>query len=162
MEKIAIYPGSFDPVTFGHIDLIERATKAFDLLVVAVANNPRKAPPLFTPQERAEMLKEVTKGIKGVEIDIFSGLLVDYAQKRGAKVIVKGLRALSDFEFEFQMALMNRRLQQDIETFFLMTHEKYAFLSSSLVKEVVELGGDATQFVPKIALKKMKEKIKKK
>jgi pantetheine-phosphate adenylyltransferase len=146
---LAIYPGSFDPVTYGHIDVMERALKAFERLIVAVAVNSEKHP-LFSVDERLEMLRVVTSGMGGVEIDSFSGLLVDYARKRDAKVIVRGLRALSDFEYEFQMTLTNRKICSDIETVFLMPSEQYSYLSSRMIKEIASLGGDVSAFVPDV------------
>ena len=145
--SIAIYPGSFDPVTNGHLDLIERGEKMFDLLIVAVLRNAEKAP-LFSVPERVEMLREVTKQWSGVEVDVFDGLLVDYARKRGAGVILRGIRAVSDYEYELQMALMNRRLQPGLETVFLLAGEAYSFISSRLVKEVIFLGGNIAGLVP--------------
>ena len=145
--SIAIYPGSFDPVTNGHLDLIERGEKMFDLLIVAVLRNTEKQP-LFTVPERVEMLREVTKKWSSVEVDVFDGLLVDYARKRHAGVILRGIRAVSDYEYELQMALMNRRLRPEIETVFLMAGEAHSFISSRLVKEVIRLGGNIGGLVP--------------
>ncbi len=144
---VAIYPGSFDPVTSGHMDIIERASNLFDLVVVAVAPNPLKQP-LFTVEERVEMLKVVCAPIQGVEVDCFEGLLVDYCRRKGATVILKGLRAVSDFEFELQMAQMNRRLAPEIHTLFLMTTTEQSYLSSSIVKEIARLGGSIEGLVP--------------
>jgi pantetheine-phosphate adenylyltransferase, bacterial len=138
--KIAVYPGSFDPVTNGHMDIIVRSSKIFDKLIVAVAKNRNKTP-LFTVEERMELLKKAVDGLQNVEVDHFEGLLVDFMRKKNAKVIVKGLRAISDFEYEFQMALMNRKLEPEVETVFMMTNYQYSFLSSSIVKEVGTLGG---------------------
>ena len=146
---LAIYPGSFDPVSYGHVDVMERALKVFGRLIVAVAINSEKHP-LFSVDERLEMLRTIAVGMKGVEVDSFSGLLVDYAKKRGAKIIIRGLRALSDFEYEFQMALTNRKICSDIETVFLMPSEQYSSLSSRMIKEIAGLGGDVTAFVPDI------------
>jgi len=145
----AIYPGSFDPVTYGHIDVIERAVRIFGRLTVAVAENLEKEP-LFTVGERLDMLRSAAGKIPGVEIDSFSGLLVEYARRCGATIIVRGLRALSDFENEFQMALTNRKICSDIETVFLMPSEQYSYLSSRMIKEIAALGGDVTSFVPKV------------
>ena len=145
--SIAIYPGSFDPVTNGHLDLIERGEKMFDLVIVAVLKNAEKQP-LFTVPERVEMLREVTSRWSGVEVDVFDGLLVDYARKRGAGVILRGIRAVSDYEYELQMALMNLRLRPEIETVFLMASEVHSFISSRLVKEVIRLGGNIGGLVP--------------
>lgn len=138
--KIAVCPGSFDPVTNGHLDIIERASQIFDQVVVGVLENPNKTP-LFSVEERCDLLTSVTRYLPNVKIDYFHGLLVDFAEKHGAQVIVKGLRAVSDFEIEFQMALANKRLKPTIETMFIMTRHEYSFLSSSIVKQVFELGG---------------------
>jgi len=156
----AIYPGSFDPITHGHLDLIERAARLFDEVIVAVLINPAKTP-LFTVQERVEMIREVVRS-PHVRVDTFDGLLVEYARKVGAQVIIRGIRAISDYEYEFQMALMNRRLDPTIETIFMMPAEPYTYLSSRLVKEVCGLGGDITGLVPPIVERKMKEKLSKK
>ena len=145
-ERVAIYPGSFDPVTNGHIDIMERALACFDRLVVAVADNPRKKP-LFSVEERRLMIADAVPSPR-LEVDSFSGLLIDYVQRRGAKVVVRGLRALADFEFEFQLTHMNRRLAPDVETLFMMTGARDFFVSSSLVKEVASLGGDVSNLVP--------------
>jgi pantetheine-phosphate adenylyltransferase len=144
---VAIYPGSFDPVTNGHLDLIERGSQLFDTLVVAVLRNEIKQP-LFTVEDRVEMLREVIGNIDNVEVDCFDGLLVNYATQRGARVILRGIRAISDYEYELQMALTNRRLEPGIETVFLMAGEANSFVSSRLVKEVARLGGDIGGFVP--------------
>jgi pantetheine-phosphate adenylyltransferase len=144
---LAIYPGSFDPLTYGHIDVIERALKIFGRLVVAVAYNLEKQP-WFSLEERLQMLRKATERLEGVEVDSFGGLLVNYAQRRGATIIVRGLRALSDFEYEFQMALTNRKICTTVETVFLMPSEQYSYLSSRMIKEIVALGGDVTAFVP--------------
>ncbi|NLI70721.1 MAG: pantetheine-phosphate adenylyltransferase [Firmicutes bacterium] len=143
----AICPGSFDPVTNGHIDIIRRASKVVDHLTVAVLDNPRKKG-LFTFEERMKMLKSVTRNYRNIEIDSFRGLLVDYARQKEACIIIKGLRAISDFEFEFQMALINNKLDPRLETMFMMTSSKYAYLSSSIVKEVACFGGDISAMVP--------------
>ena len=146
MNITAIYPGTFDPVTNGHCDLIERAARLFDTVIVAVAANPKKVP-LFTLEERVSLAQQALAKLPNVEVCGFDTLLADYAQRRGAKVILRGLRAVSDFEFEFQMAGMNRQLAPDIETLFLTPAEKYTYISSSLVKEVAALGGDISGFV---------------
>ncbi len=143
----AIIPGSFDPVTNGHLDIIKRASDVLDHLTVAVLDNPRKKV-LFTFEERIEMLRKITADIPNVEVDYFKGLLIDYAAQKNIQIIVKGLRAMSDFEFEFQMALVNRKLDPRMETMFMMTNSKYAYLSSSIVKEVASLGGDIREMVP--------------
>ena len=158
MLKIAIYPGSFDPVTYGHLDVIKRASQIFDQVIVAVAKMTTQKKTLFTAEERIAMLQEVTKGLPAIKIENFDGLVVEYARKKGAKVIIRGLRMFSDFEFEFQMALTNRRLAENIETVFLMPSEGYSFLSSTLIKEVAALGGEITTFVPDVVAKRLKEK----
>ena len=145
-KTVVVYPGSFDPVTNGHLDVIERAARLFDRLIVALLENPEKRP-LFSLRERTRLLGDAVEGIENVEVDSFSGLLVDYAGRREASMILRGLRAVSDFEFEFQMALMNRRLSRDIETVFMMPREDYSYVSSRLVKEVATLGGDVSALV---------------
>src|SRR3982751_1176751 len=157
-DVVAIYPGSFDPLTNGHVDIIHRGARLFDRIVIAVLINLEKAP-LFTVPERVEIAREAFRGHANVEVDTFDGLLVDYARKRGAGVIVKGLRAVSDFEFEMQMALMNRRLNPRIETVFMMPAERYSYLSSRLVKEVFELGASVGDLVPRAALRRLREKV---
>jgi len=154
----AIYPGSFDPVTYGHIDIIERAARTFEYLIVAVAGNPHKDP-LFSLEERMEMLEEVCRGLQNVSVDSFSGLLVRYMERQEARVIVRGLRAVSDFEYEFQMALMNRKLNPGIETVFMMTNSDYSFLSSSIVREVVALGGSVQDLVPPSIERRLRERL---
>jgi len=145
---IAIYPGSFDPITNGHLDLIERGSKLFDRLIVSILRNDEKDEPLFSIEERMEMLKEVLAGYPNVAVDHFDGLLVDYASAQGATVLLRGIRAISDYEKELQMALMNRRLRPEIETLFLMAGEAYSFLSSRMVKEIIGLGGNISGLVP--------------
>jgi len=157
--RIAVYPGSFDPVTNGHIDIIKRGAKLFDHFIVAVLNNISKKS-LFTVQERMDMLFAVTQDFEGVEVDCFSGLLIDYMKKKNANVAIRGLRAVSDFEYEFQMALMNRKLGKDIETIFMMTSTRYSFLSSSIIKEVAMLGGCVKELVPDMVEQKLFEKFK--
>lgn len=147
MSRIGVYPGSFDPVTNGHLDILQRALRVFDSVVVAIVHNPNKQG-FFTHEERAAMLSEVLADEDRIEIDVFSGLLVDYVEEKGAQSIIRGLRAVADFEFEFQMASMNRRLKKDLDTIFLMTDERHFYVSSSLVKEVARLKGDISQFVP--------------
>jgi pantetheine-phosphate adenylyltransferase len=159
MCQVAIYPGTFDPVTYGHIDLIKRAQEMFTEVIVAVAHNPQKKP-LFSVKERVELLKKATTGMSGVEVVDFEGLVVDFARKKKAKVLVRGLRMLSDFEYEFQMALTNRKLAMDIETVFLMPHESYSYLSAKLLKEAAGLGADLKSFVPDFVAKALKEKLK--
>lgn len=155
---VAIYPGSFDPVTTGHVDIIERASCLFDKLVVAVAPNSNKQP-MFSTEERLEMLSEVCAKISNIQVDSFSGLLVNYAREHGAAAIVKGLRAVSDFEFELQMAQMNRRLAPEVHTVFLMTTTEHSFLSSSIVKEIARLGGDISGLVPPLAEQRLRSKL---
>ena len=157
--SIAIYPGSFDPVTNGHIDIIERASKISDKLYVAVLMNSSKSP-LFSVEERVNMLVEVTKHIKNVKIDSFSGLLVDYAKRCNANIIVRGLRAVTDFEYELQMSQTNRIMDNSVDTIFLTTSLEYAYLSSSTVKEVAIYGGNVDKFVPEYVAGKIKEKVK--
>ena len=156
--SVAIYPGSFDPITNGHLDLISRASRMVDLLVVAVLRNQSKHP-LFSVEERREMISEATAGFSHVEIASFEGLLVDYAASRGASMILRGIRAVSDYELEWQMALMNRRLRPEIETVFLTAGEEYSFISSNLVKEVASLGGSVTGTVPASVEARLKRKF---
>jgi pantetheine-phosphate adenylyltransferase len=159
MCQKAIYPGSFDPVTYGHIDLIKRAQEIFSEVVVAVAHNPHKKP-LFSVKERVEMLQKVTSGLRGVEVEDFDGLVVDYARKIKAKVLIRGLRMISDFEYEFQMALTNRKISPDIETIFLMPQESFSYLSSKLLKEAASLGADLSSFVPDFVEEALKKKLR--
>ncbi len=156
--SVAIYPGSFDPVTNGHLDLIERGQKMFDRLIVAVLKNLEKEP-LFSVGERVEMLREVTQRWESVEIDVFEGLLVDYARKRGAGVILRGIRAISDYEYELQMALMNRKLEPGLETVFMLPAESYSYLSSKVVREIAQLGGPLTGLVPPIVEQRLRSKV---
>ena len=158
MPKVAIYPGSFDPVTNGHIDIVERWLTLFDKLIVSILHNPKKEY-LFPLEERLEMLKDCLKKFKGVEIDSFDGLLVDYAASRKAHAILRGLRAMSDFEYEFQMALMNRRLNREVQTVFLMTGLRWIFTSSSIIKEAIQFGGNIDGMVPKLVQNKLKRKF---
>ncbi len=158
MPKIAIYPGSFDPVTNGHLDIVERGLKLFDKIIVAILYNPNKDY-LFDLQERLEMLKDCLKKFKGVEIDSFDGLLVNYAAQRKAHAILRGLRAMSDFEYEFQMALMNRRLNREVQTVFLMTGLRWIFTSSSIIKEAIQFGGNIDGMVPRLVQKKLRDKF---
>jgi pantetheine-phosphate adenylyltransferase len=157
---IAIYPGSFDPVTNGHKDIMDRASRVFDKVIVSVLENPRKEP-LFTIEERVEMLKMITHGYPNVEVDSFRGLLIDYAKQKNSTIIVKGLRAMSNFEFEFQMALINRKLDSRLETMFMMTNNRYSYVSSSIVKEIGIFGGDICELVPNevynIIMRKIRE-----
>lgn len=147
--KIAVYPGSFDPVTHGHLDIILRGSRIFDKIIVLVSRNSKKSP-LFTVEERLTLLREVTKEIENVEVDGFDGLLVEYMKQKNAEAIIKGLRAVSDFEYEMQMASINRKLNAEVETFFMMTNHKYSYLSSSIVKEVARYHGSVTGLVPEI------------
>jgi pantetheine-phosphate adenylyltransferase len=147
MNEAAVCAGTFDPITMGHLDVIERASRIFPRIVMAVAVNPGKHP-MFTPEERIELVKKSTAHLSGIEVQTFDGLLVDFAKENGIHVIVRGLRAFSDFEYEFQMALMNRKLKPEIETLFLMPKQDYSYVSSSNVRTVASLGGDITQFVP--------------
>ncbi len=157
-KRIAVYPGSFDPVTNGHLDVIERSLKIFDKVIVAVGDNPEKKP-LFTTDERTEMLKSSTKNMKNLEIDSFNGLMLDYVKKKGSNILIRGLRAISDFEFEFQRALMNRKVNGDIETVFIMTKGSYVFLDSSIIKEMSMFGGCVKDLVPDMVEKKLKERF---
>ena len=159
MKKIAIYPGSFDPVTYGHMDIIKRGLKIFDKVIVAVAHNAEKNP-LFDVSERVALLKKSLKGIKRVEVDDFRGLVVKYVKHKKATVVIRGLRMISDFEYEFQMALTNRKLSSDVETIFMMPSESYSYLSSKLIKEAASLGADLKAFVPHFVEKKIKEKLR--
>lgn len=157
-ERTAVYPGTFDPITNGHLDIIARARRCFDLVIVAVSQNPAKAP-LFSLEERMALAKEAASGIDGVEVDSFDGLLVDYARSRGTLVLVKGLRAVSDFEYEMQMAQMNERLA-GVETMFMVANPVYSFLSSSLVKEVARFAGDVEEMVPAEVARRLKERFR--
>jgi pantetheine-phosphate adenylyltransferase len=159
MQKIAVYPGSFDPITNGHIDLLIRGLRMFDEIIVLIAYNPNKAAHLFSVEERLEMVKEVVKPYQNVRVDSYPGLLVDYVKNAEANVILRGLRALSDFEYEFQLALINRRLNRDIETVFLMTGYKWFFTSSQIIKEAASLGGSVKGLVPDVVYLKLQEKF---
>jgi pantetheine-phosphate adenylyltransferase len=159
-EKIAIYPGTFDPFTNGHLDITERAAKLFDNVLVTIARNTKKVP-LFSVEERITFIEEATQHLPNVSADSFEGLLVSYAEKNNAIAIIRGLRAVSDFEFEFQMALMNRRLNKDITTVFLMPHEKYTYLNSSIVREVAEFGGNVEKLVSPLVAEKLKKTFQK-
>jgi pantetheine-phosphate adenylyltransferase len=156
--KTAIYPGTFDPITNGHLSILTRALKIFDKLIIAILNNPQKAP-LFSLDERISLIKQVLKDKPNIEIDSFDGLLVDYVVKKGSNVIIRGLRALSDFEYEFQLALMNRKLNRDVQSVFLMTDYKWFYTSSTIIKEAASLGGDISGLVPPIICEKLKEKF---
>ena len=157
MKKMAIYPGSFDPITNGHLSILRRALTIFDSVTIAVAANPKKST-LFTLEERMEMIRESTKNDKKVLVDFFHGLLVDYVKRKEANVILRGMRALSDFEYEFQMSLMNRKLSRDIETIFMMTDYKWLYTSSTIIKEAASYGGAIQGLVPDIVCQKLKEK----
>lgn len=160
MKNIAVYPGTFDPITNGHLDIIKRGAKVFDEIIVAVAFNPEKEP-LFEIEERVEIIREVTGDIPSVSVESFNGLLIDYLEKHQAQVILRGLRAISDFEYEFQMASMNRKLASKFETIFMMTGEQYSYLSSRFVKEICRLGGNVDCFVPEKVNKVLVEKYSK-
>jgi pantetheine-phosphate adenylyltransferase len=157
-KRIALYPGSFDPFTLGHLDIVERAAKLFDEVIVTIAENSRKEP-LFPLTERIDLISDATRHINNVRCDHFEGLLVEFAQTQHAVAIIRGLRAVSDFEYEFQMALMNRRLQPEISTVFLMPNEKYSYINSTIVKEVAKYGGNIDKFVTGLVAKKLKEKF---
>ena len=156
--SIAVYPGSFDPISYGHVDLAERGLKIFDELIVAVARNVAKQM-LFSPEERAEMVREVFKDVPGVTVDSFEGMTVDYVTGCGANVMLRGIRTVTDFEYEFQMALINSHFADEIETVFMMTSNKYSFLSSRFIKEAVALGGDVSDFVPPLVEQRLREKL---
>lgn len=159
MKKVtAIYPGSFDPPTHGHLDLIERGSQIFDELVVAILRNPEKSP-LFSVGERRRMLEELTSHLKNVRVDTFDGLTVDYAAKLKASAVLRGIRALSDYEYELQMAMMNRKLRPDLETVFMMPAEQYSYLSSRLVREVARLGGEISELVPALVEQRLRAKL---
>lgn len=157
-ERIAIYPGTFDPITNGHLSIVKRSLKIFDRLIIAILNNAKKEP-LFTLEERVEMIKEVLKDMPNIEVDYFDGLLVDYVVKMKSNIIVRGLRALSDFEYEFQMALMNRKLNREVQSLFLMTDYKWFYTSSTIIKEAASFNGDISGLVPSIVCRQLKEKF---
>ena len=158
MKTRAIYPGTFDPVTYGHIDLIQRARKIFDEVIVAVAHNPGKDP-LFTVEERVALLRRATRATRGVTVDHFDSLVVDYVRRQGARVMIRGLRMLSDFEYEFQMALTNRKLSGRVETIFMMPSESYAYISARLIKEAAGLGANLSAFVPSFVAQALRRKL---
>lgn len=158
MISRCVYPGTFDPVTYGHIDLMKRALKICDEIIVAVSDNPAKEP-LFTYEERKAFIEEATRDLSGVTVEYFDTLLVDFMRERGASVVIRGVRAISDFEYEFQMALMNRALDQDIETVFLIPNEKYSFVSSRLIKEVAAYGGDVSHLVSPSVAKALQQRV---
>jgi len=157
VQRVAIYPGSFDPVTNGHLDIVSRGLKLFDKIIVAILHNPAKKA-LFSVEERREMLIQSLRDFSNVEVDTFDGLLVDYAEKRQAQAILRGMRAVSDFEYEFQLALMNRRLNREVQTVFLMTGLQWIFTSSSIIKEAARFGGNINGMVPSVVTQKLKEK----
>lgn len=154
----AIYPGSFDPLTFGHVNIINRGLEIFDHVVVAVARNISKDT-TFSPQERVDIIREVFKGVEGIDVDSFDGLLVDYMAKQGIRTILRGLRTFSDFEYEFQMALGNKKLNQNVETLFMITEGEFSYISSSIIKEIVALGGSARDMVPELVEDRLKKKL---
>lgn len=159
-KNVAIYPGTFDPITFGHLDIIRSGLKMFDSLYIAVAANTRKKP-VFTADERVELIKDATRGLRGIHVEAFDGLVVDFAKIKKAKVIIRGIRATSDFDYEFQMALMNRKLSLKIQTIFLMPSEENFYLSSGLIKEITHLGGSIGDFVPGYAAGKLLDRLRK-
>lgn len=156
---LAVYPGTFDPITYGHIDVVERAAQLFDRVIVLVAHNTSKAP-LFSDEERIAMIREVFRGHRNITVEGFNGLLVDYARMRKASVVVRGLRAVSDFEIEFQMALTNRKMSGDLETIFLVPREQYSYLNSTIVREIARLGGDVSGFVPASVRRRLERKFR--
>lgn len=158
-QIVAIYPGSFDPVTNGHLDLIHRGSKIFDRLIVAIARNPEKEQALFTLDERKEMLQAMTAELDNVVVDTFDGLLMTYCVQRGANAVLRGIRAVSDYEFELQMALMNRKIEPRVETVFMMPAEKYSYLSSRIVREIANFGGPLTGLVPELVERRLREKV---
>ena len=160
-EKIAIYPGTFDPITLGHLDILQRASKLFDRVIITLAINSNKTP-LFSREERMEFIIDAVKNIPNVMVDSFEGLLINFAEKTGAIAVIRGLRAISDFEFEFQLALMNRKQNPEITTVFLMPNEKYTYLNSSIIREVSRFGGDVSSFITPLVAEKLKNKLSKK
>ena len=156
--KIAVYPGTFDPITNGHLSIVNRALKIFDKLIIAILNNPQKEP-LFSIEERISMIKDVLKSKSNIEVDVFDGLLVDYVIEKKSNVVLRGIRALSDFEYEFQMALMNRKLNRDVQSIFLMTDYKWFYISSTIIKEAASFNGDISGLVPPSVCRKLKEKF---
>jgi pantetheine-phosphate adenylyltransferase len=156
---LAVYPGTFDPITYGHIDVVERAAQLFDRVIVLVAHNTSKAP-LFSDEERIDMIREIFRKNRKITVEGFDGLLVDYARMRKASVVVRGLRAVSDFEIEFQMALTNRKMSGDLETIFLVPREQYSYLNSTIVREIARLGGDVSDFVPATVRRRLEKKFR--
>ena len=159
-ENIAIYPGTFDPITLGHLDILQRASKLFDHVIITLAINSTKTP-LFTKEERLEFISDAVKNMSNVTVDSFEGMLIKFAEKKGASAVIRGLRAISDFEFEFQLALMNRKQNQDITTVFLMPNEKYTYLNSTIIREVAKFGGDVSSFITPLVADKLKNKFSK-
>jgi pantetheine-phosphate adenylyltransferase len=157
-EKIAIYPGTFDPITLGHLDIVQRASNLFDRVIITLAINSNKTP-LFSKEERLEFIRDAVINIPNVTVDSFEGMLINFAEKKGAIAVIRGLRAISDFEFEFQLALMNRKQNPDITTVFLMPNEKYTYLNSTIIREVARFGGDVNSFITPLVAEKLKEKI---
>lgn len=159
-EKIAIYPGTFDPITLGHLDILQRASKLFDRVIITLAINSSKTP-LFSKEERLDFIRDAVKNIPNVAVDSFEGMLIKFAEKMGASAVIRGLRAISDFEFEFQLALMNRKQNQEITTVFLMPNEKYTYLNSTIIREVARYGGDVSSFITPLVAEKLKERFSK-
>ncbi len=159
-EKIAIYPGTFDPITLGHLDILKRASKLFDRVIITLAINSNKTP-LFSKEERLNFIADAVKNMPNVSVDSFEGMLIKFAEKTGANAVIRGLRAISDFEFEFQLALMNRKQNGDITTVFLMPNEKYTYLNSTIIREVAKFGGDVSSFITPFVEEKLKEKFSK-
>ena len=157
-EKIAIYPGTFDPITLGHLDILQRASKLFDHVIITLAINSTKTP-LFSKEERLDFIKDAVKNMPNVTVDSFEGMLIKFAEKMGASVVIRGLRAISDFEFEFQLALMNRKQNKDITTVFLMPNEKFTYLNSTIIREVAKFGGDVSSFITPYVAEKLKNKF---
>ena len=158
-KNLAVYPGFFDPITNGHLSIVSRALEIFDNLIIAILNNPKKTP-LFSIEERIHMIEKAVNKDSRIEVDTFDGLLVDYAIHKGSNVVLRGMRALSDFEYEFQMALMNRKLNRDVQSIFLMTDYKWFYISSTIIKEAASFGGDVSGLVPEIVNRNLKEKFK--
>jgi len=159
-EKIAIYPGTFDPITMGHLDILQRASKLFDKVIITLAINSNKTP-LFSKEERLDFIRDAVKNMPNVTVDSLEGMLIKFAEKMGASAVIRGLRAISDFEFEFQLALMNRKQNQEITTVFLMPHEKYTYLNSTIIREVARFGGDVSSFITPYVAEKLKSKFSK-
>ena len=157
-EKIAIYPGTFDPITLGHLDILQRASKLFNHVIITLAINSNKTP-LFSREERLDFIGDAVKNLQNVTVDSFEGMLIKFAEKMGASAVIRGLRAISDFEFEFQLALMNRKQNPDITTVFLMPNEKYTYLNSTIIREVAKFGGDVSSFITPLVAEKLKEKF---